>query len=184
VQQLSFSHPLSLELLNNPDCGVCSPDLMSSLALCCSFPATDVCLECTIAVIWNILDAHPHASATFCVPEYFEMFKLMFHSLCSSGFADRQKQTRNELVVCLCIIARNSVSSLWADSGLFETLMVVATALETSQPPDVVKPFVLTNHDIDLECKRAIISAAMALCRCRQRCACSLKKCNVFLQPR
>ena len=42
--------------------------------------------------------------------------------------------------------------------------MVVATALETSQPAEVVKPFVLTNHPIDLECKRAIISAAMSLC--------------------
>ena len=137
---------------------------MSALALCCSFPANDACLECSIALLWNILDAHPHGSAAFCIPEYFEMFKVIFHGLCSSGFADRQKQTRNELVVCLCIIARNSVSSLWMDSGLFETLMVVATALETSQPADVVKPFVLTNHPIDLECKRAIISAAMFLC--------------------
>jgi hypothetical protein len=44
---------------------------------------------------------------------------------------------------------------------MFETLMVVATALETSQPAEVVKPFVLTNHPIDLECKRAIICAAI-----------------------
>jgi hypothetical protein len=164
VQQLSFSHVLSQELLSNPDCGVCSPGFMSALALCCSFASSDVCLESTVAIIWNILDAHPHASENFCVSDYFEMFKLMFHNLCSSGFADRQKQTRNELVVCLCIIARSSSTSLWLDSGLFETLMVVATALETSQPAEVVKPFVLTNHAIDLECKRAIISAAMFLC--------------------
>ena len=164
VQQLSFSHVLSQEMLNNPDCGISSPDFMSALALCCSFPSNDVCLECTVAIIWNILDAHSHASQTFCAPEYFEMFKVIFHNLCSSGFADRQKQTRNELVVCLCIISRNSSTSLWLESGLFETLMVVATALETSQPADVVKPFVLTNHPIDLECKRAIISAAMFLC--------------------
>jgi hypothetical protein len=67
-------------------------------------------------------------------------------------------------MVCLCIIARSSSTSLWLDSGMFETLMVVATALETSQPAEVVKPFVLTNHPIDLECKRAIICAAMLLC--------------------
>ena len=164
MQQLSFSHVLGQELLSNPECGICSPDLMSALALCCSFPSNDVCLECTVSVVWNILDAHPQASETFCVSEYFEMFKLMFHNLCSTGFADRQKQTRNELVVCLCIIARNSSTSLWMDSGLFETMMLVATALETSQPADVVKPFVLTNHPIDLECKRAIISSAMFLC--------------------
>jgi hypothetical protein len=99
-----------------------------ALALCCSFPPNDACLECSIALLWNILDAHPHGSAAFCIAEYFEMFKLMFHGLCSSGFADRQKQTRNELVVCLCIIARNSVSSLWLDSGLFETLMVCSAS--------------------------------------------------------
>jgi hypothetical protein len=164
VQQLSFSHVLSQELFSNPECGVSSPGFMSALALCCSFPCNDVCVESTVAAIWNILDVHPHASEAFCVSDYFEMFKLMFHNLCSSGFADRQKQTRNELVVCLCIIARSSSTSLWLDSGLFETLMVVATALETSQPAEVVKPFVLTNHPIDLECKRAIISAAMFLC--------------------
>jgi hypothetical protein len=164
LQQLSFSNVLSQELLTNSECGIISPDFISALALCCSFPCNDICLECVIAVIWNILDAHPHASHAFCVSEYFEMFKLMFHNLCTSGFAERQKQTRNELVVCICILARTNSTSLWLDSGLFETLMVVATALETSQPSDVVKPFVLTNHPIDLECKHAIISAAMFLC--------------------
>ena len=154
--ELSRTKELAVQLLEEE----CLPVVIE--ALLCGFK-TEIVLF-AVETLWNVFELVPESVARVATPRTVEVLAKGLNELLVEGHRTQDKELRNEILILITYLASEpACHAAFAATGLLETILTTASAVEADSGQSTVKAFVLTSGNEDFEMKRAMINIVCAV---------------------